>query len=100
MSNKIVMETMIEKIQDELSVIYDALAEIERITEVVPIVESNKNRPLDAVPHVLKSGPNKGKTALRWPSGAFVHNDWELNLESVKKTYSWYGIKEKDRVPF
>lgn len=55
--------------------------------------------PLDVKPYHLKSGPFKGFTALRWPCGSFVHNDYKIDPESVFDTYEFYGVEDYLRVP-
>ena len=102
------IEKTVDNITNEVQALHTALDDIElELNELVSELENLSPNtfpmdtpPLDVVPYTMRGGRFKGYTALRWPSGAFVHNDWEIDPTSVSETYEFHGIKESNRVPF
>ena len=54
---------------------------------------------LDVVPHTLQRGPFKGYTALTWPCGRYVHNDFDVSQDSIDEAYDFFGIDQESRIP-
>ena len=102
------IEKTVDNIINEVQALHAALDDIElelnnilsELGDLSPNALPVDTPPLDAIPYTLERGKFKGYTALRWPSGAFVHNDWALDPESVVGTYEFHGIKKENRVPY
>jgi len=97
MNNK--FETLVDEVRDLVASLsssspsdfIDSLKNLaDASTELVP--------PLNAEPWRLERGPWAGRIGLRWPSGAFAHNDWEIDRNSIRETYDFYGIEKADRI--
>jgi hypothetical protein len=49
------------------------------------------------LPTELVQGPNKGKIALMWPCGSFLHNDQHISSHMLWKHYDQAGVSVDKR---
>lgn len=90
----------VSRIEDDLMAIHEDIAEVFDTLESLNETFENDGPSLDVEPHVLMSGPYKGKTALQWFSGNFAHNDITIPRSSIKEAYDYFDVPRSKRIPY
>jgi hypothetical protein len=98
------IEKMIDGIALDLLNIHSECNDIEAmLNEVLDELQSDDEvtaPPLNTSPYILRGGKFNGYTALQWPCGAFVHNDWKIDEMSIEQTYDFHNVEQEDRIPW
>jgi hypothetical protein len=90
----------VSRIEDDLMAIHEDIAEVFDTLASLNDTFENDGPSLDVEPHVLMSGPYKGKTALQWLSGNFAHNDITIPRSSIKEAYDYFDVPRSKRIPY
>jgi hypothetical protein len=90
----------VARIEDDLMSIHEDIAEVFDTLASLDETFEESGPSLDVEPHVLLSGPFKGKTALQWFSGNFAHNDVTIPRSSIKEAYDYFDIPRHKRIPY
>ena len=90
----------VARIEDDLMSIHEDISEVFETLENLEFDGDNAGPSLDVEPHVLMSGPYKGKTALQWLSGNFAHNDITIPRSSIKEAYDYFDVPRGKRIPY
>ena len=90
----------VARIEDDLICLHEDISEVFETLENLEFDDDNVGPSLDVEPHVLVSGPYKGKTALQWLCGNFAHNDITIPRSSIKEAYDYFDVPRGRRIPY